>query len=94
MVGKLSTSQVASNESNFSAQEAEMLAASKVIGFVPTRDAQKARAREWQEIDDRALEAIRRLGKDGQQVIALDKALAMLTDEAVPPDVRRLRQAA
>jgi len=38
--------------------------------------------------------SIRRLGKDGQQVIALDKALAMLTDEAVPPDVRRLRQAA
>src|SRR5215468_9699102 len=38
--------------------------------------------------------SIRRLGKEGQQVIALDKALAMLTDEAVPPDVRRLRQAA
>ena len=38
--------------------------------------------------------SIRRLGKEGQQVMALDKALAMLTDEAVPPDVRRLRQAA
>jgi threonyl-tRNA synthetase len=38
--------------------------------------------------------SIRRLGKDGQQVIALEKALAMLTDEAVPPDVRRIRQAA
>jgi threonyl-tRNA synthetase len=38
--------------------------------------------------------SIRRLGKEGQQVIALDKALAMLTDEAVPPDMRRLRQAA
>jgi threonyl-tRNA synthetase len=38
--------------------------------------------------------SIRRLGKDGQQVMALDKALAMLTDEAVPPDVRRMRQAA
>jgi threonyl-tRNA synthetase len=38
--------------------------------------------------------SIRRLGKEGQQVIALDKALAMLTDEAVPPDVRRMRQAA
>jgi len=38
--------------------------------------------------------SIRRLGKDGQQVIALDKALAMLTHEAVPPDMRRLRQAA
>src|SRR5499426_1528128 len=38
--------------------------------------------------------SIRRLGKDGQQVMPLDKALAMLTDEAVPPDVRRIRQAA
>jgi threonyl-tRNA synthetase len=38
--------------------------------------------------------SIRRLGKDGQQVMALDKALAMFADEAVPPDVRRLRQAA
>ncbi len=38
--------------------------------------------------------SIRRLGKDGQQVIALDKALAMLADEAVPPDVRRVRDAA
>jgi threonyl-tRNA synthetase len=38
--------------------------------------------------------SIRRLGKEGQQVMPLDKALAMLTDEAVPPDVRRLRQAA
>jgi threonyl-tRNA synthetase len=38
--------------------------------------------------------SIRRLGKEGQQVIALDKALAMLTDEAVPPDVRRVSKAA
>jgi threonyl-tRNA synthetase len=38
--------------------------------------------------------SIRRLGKEGQQVMALDKALAMLMDEAVPPDVRRLHQAA
>src|SRR6266705_838311 len=38
--------------------------------------------------------SIRRLGKDGQQVIALDKALAMLADEAVPPDVRRVRDSA
>jgi threonyl-tRNA synthetase len=38
--------------------------------------------------------SIRRLGKEGQQVMGLDKALAMLTDEAVPPDVRRMRQAA
>jgi threonyl-tRNA synthetase len=38
--------------------------------------------------------SIRRLGKEGQQVIGLDKALAMLTDEAVPPDVRRVSAAA
>jgi threonyl-tRNA synthetase len=38
--------------------------------------------------------SIRRLGKEGQQVMALDKALAMLTHEAVPPDVKRMRQAA
>jgi threonyl-tRNA synthetase len=38
--------------------------------------------------------SIRRLGKEAQQVMALDKALAMLTDEAVPPDVKRVRQAA
>jgi threonyl-tRNA synthetase len=38
--------------------------------------------------------SIRRLGKDGQQVLALDKALAMLADEAVPPDVRRVKEAA
>src|SRR5215510_2181045 len=38
--------------------------------------------------------SIRRLGKEGQQVMALDKALAILTDEAIPPDVRRMRQAA
>ena len=38
--------------------------------------------------------SIRRLGKEGQQVMGLDKALAMLTDEAVPPDVRRFSKAA
>jgi threonyl-tRNA synthetase len=38
--------------------------------------------------------SIRRLGKEGQQVIGLDKALAMLTNEAVPPDVRRVSKAA
>jgi threonyl-tRNA synthetase len=38
--------------------------------------------------------SIRRLGKDGQQVMALDAALAMLTEEAVPPDVKRVRVAA
>jgi threonyl-tRNA synthetase len=38
--------------------------------------------------------SIRRLGKEGQQVVPLAKALEMLADEAVPPDVRRLKQAA
>ena len=33
--------------------------------------------------------SIRRLGKEGQQVMPLDEALAMLADEALPPDVRR-----
>ena len=35
--------------------------------------------------------SIRRLGKDGQQVMPLDAALAALADEAVPPDIRRAR---
>jgi threonyl-tRNA synthetase len=38
--------------------------------------------------------SIRRLGREDQQVMPLDAALAMLADEAVPPDVRRLRKAA
>jgi threonyl-tRNA synthetase len=33
--------------------------------------------------------SIRRLGKEGQQAMELDAALAALADEAVPPDVRR-----
>ena len=33
--------------------------------------------------------SIRRLGKEGQQVMPLDAALAALADEAVPPDVKR-----
>jgi threonyl-tRNA synthetase len=37
------------------------------------------------------LVSIRRLGKEGQQVMALDAALKMLADEAVPPDVRRVQ---
>jgi threonyl-tRNA synthetase len=45
------------------------------------------------EAADRAV-SIRRLGSQGQTVMPLDRALAMLADEAVPPDVRRLRQAA
>jgi threonyl-tRNA synthetase len=35
--------------------------------------------------------SIRRLGKEGQQVMPLDQALAMLADEALPPDLRRAR---
>jgi len=45
------------------------------------------------EAADRTV-SIRRLGKDGQTVLPLDKALAALAEEAVPPDVRRLKQAA
>ena len=40
------------------------------------------------------LVSVRRLGKEGQQVMPLDAALKALTDEAVPPDLRRLKQAA
>jgi threonyl-tRNA synthetase len=45
------------------------------------------------EATDRTV-SIRRLGKDGQTVLPIDKALAALAEEAVPPDVRRSRQAA
>src|SRR5262250_2427834 len=45
------------------------------------------------EAADRTV-SIRRLGKEGQTVLPLDKALAALAEEAVPPDVRRLKQAA
>jgi threonyl-tRNA synthetase len=38
--------------------------------------------------------SIRRLGKDGQSVLALDAALAALAGEAVAPDLRRARKAA
>jgi len=38
--------------------------------------------------------SIRRLGKEGQAVLALDAALGGLAEEAVPPDVRRMKQAA
>ena len=40
------------------------------------------------------LVSIRRLGKEGQQVLPLDAALKALADEAVPPDVRRAKAAA
>jgi threonyl-tRNA synthetase len=38
--------------------------------------------------------SIRRLGREGQQVMPLEGALAALADEAVAPDVRRLKLAA
>src|SRR4029078_6571634 len=38
--------------------------------------------------------SIRRLGKEGQTVLPLDAALKALVDEAVAPDVRRLKLAA
>jgi threonyl-tRNA synthetase len=38
--------------------------------------------------------SVRRLGRDGQHVMALDAVLGALADEAVPPDARRLRRAA
>jgi threonyl-tRNA synthetase len=37
--------------------------------------------------------SVRRLGKEGQQVLPLDEALRALADEAVPPDVRRTKAA-
>ncbi len=40
------------------------------------------------------LVSIRRLGSEGQQVMPLDAALKALADEAVPPDVRRVKAAA
>ncbi len=33
--------------------------------------------------------ALRRLGSDGQQIVTLDQAIALLTEEAAPPDLRR-----
>ena len=38
--------------------------------------------------------SIRRLGSDKQQVMALDDALKLLTEEALPPDVKRAKAAA
>jgi threonyl-tRNA synthetase len=38
--------------------------------------------------------SIRRLGSDGQHVMGLDAALAALAQEAVPPDVARIKKAA
>jgi threonyl-tRNA synthetase len=38
--------------------------------------------------------SIRRLGKEGQQVMPIDAALKAFSDEAVPPDLRRTKAAA
>src|SRR5580700_8242152 len=38
--------------------------------------------------------SIRRLGKEAQQVMGLDAALTMLAQEAVPPDVARIKKTA
>ena len=38
--------------------------------------------------------SIRRLGSQAQTVVPLEKALAMLSDEAVPPDLKRMKLAA
>jgi len=38
--------------------------------------------------------SIRRLGSEKQSVLPLDAALAALADEAVPPDIKRIQQAA
>jgi threonyl-tRNA synthetase len=38
--------------------------------------------------------SIRRLGKEDQQVLSLDAALSALADEAVPPDLKRIKAAA
>ena len=38
--------------------------------------------------------SMRRLGSEKQTVMPLDGALAALADEAVPPDVRRMKAAA
>ena len=38
--------------------------------------------------------SVRRLGKDSQQVMSLDAALKALSDEAIPPDLRRARPGA
>jgi threonyl-tRNA synthetase len=45
------------------------------------------------EAEDRAV-SIRRLGSRDQQVMSLDRAIAMLVEESVPPDVKRRKVAA
>jgi threonyl-tRNA synthetase len=38
--------------------------------------------------------SIRRLGSEGQKVMPLDQALAMIAEEATPPDIKRAKKAA
>jgi threonyl-tRNA synthetase len=38
--------------------------------------------------------SIRRLGQEGQTVLPLDRALSLIADEAIAPDLKRLQQAA
>jgi threonyl-tRNA synthetase len=38
--------------------------------------------------------SIRRLGKEGQSVLPLERALSLIADEAIAPDLARLKQAA
>ncbi|MNS82242.1 threonyl-tRNA synthetase [compost metagenome] len=35
--------------------------------------------------------AIRRLGSQAQTIVTIEEAIALLTDEATPPDLKRLR---
>ena len=52
------------------------LAKAPVIAVVGRREADEGKV------------ALRRLGSDGQQILMLDEAIAALTEEAVPPDLR------
>ncbi len=52
------------------------LAKVPVIAVVGRREAEEGKV------------ALRRLGSDGQQIVTLDEAAAMLATEATPPDLR------
>ncbi|QUD86352.1 threonine--tRNA ligase [Phenylobacterium montanum] len=53
------------------------LAKAPIIAVVGRREAEEGKL------------ALRRLGSEGQQILTLDEAIAVLTDEALPPDLRR-----
>ena len=53
------------------------LAKTPVIAVVGRREAEEGKL------------ALRRLGSDGQQILTLDEAIAALTQEALPPDLKR-----